>query len=52
MGRIGGRDDSHFRQVERAQNFLRGTQMAVMDGIESAAKNAEGFTHKKYNRQD
>ena len=38
--------------ITRARRFLRGTQMAVMDGIESAAKNAEGFTHKKYNRQD
>ena len=41
MRRMGGGDDAHFRQIERAQHFLREAQMTVMNGIESAAKDTD-----------
>jgi hypothetical protein len=52
MWRIGSRNYPNLRQVEDAQDFLRRTQMTIVNGIESTAKNAEGLIHNKNNRQD
>ena len=42
MGRVAGGDKTDFTESQKVERLLRQTQMSKMDGIETAAENADG----------